>query len=236
MHSAYRVIADLARSGNVLGAMSEWRSHSSRQGYGLGKSLNVLAKSALTTVKDEPGLYALEFARTYPWIMDRPPSVTPLRVEMPSGTRLNAFLYDLMRVTLLPTLLHTEDLNSMAFSIESRVPFLDHRLVELCFSMPNEHKVHRGETKRVLRAAMRGIVPDAILDRKDKTGFITPGHIKWLRGELSFLLDGDWQELDGLVSLPALMRVLERYRQGDNTHALFVWRLAMLRQWLATSV
>ena len=56
---------------------------------------------------------------------------------------------------------------------------------------------------------MRGIVPDAILDRKDKTGFITPGHIKWLRGELSYLLDGDWQELDGLVSLPGLTRVLE---------------------------
>ncbi|MBK9184730.1 MAG: hypothetical protein IPM83_16980 [Ignavibacteria bacterium] len=119
--------------------------------------------------------------------------------EMPSGPRLNAFLYNLLRVTLLPTLLHTEDLNAMAFNIESRVPFLDHRLVQLCFSMPNEHKVHLGETKRVLRAGMRGIVPDAVLDRRDKTGFITPGHIAWLRGELSFLLEGDWKELDGYV-------------------------------------
>ncbi len=235
MHSLYRVIADLIRSGNVGEALGEWRAHTDRQRFGLGKSANVLAKSVLTVMRDEPSLYALEFARTAPWVLAQRPAETPLRVEMPSGSRLNAFLYDLIRVTLLPTLLHTEDLNSMAFSIESRVPFLDHRLVQACFAMPNEHKVHRGETKRVLRAAMRGIVPDAILDRKDKTGFITPGHIKWLRGDLAYLLEGDWRELDGIVELPRLMAVLDEYRRGNNRHALFVWRLAMLRQFLAVS-
>lgn len=232
MHSLYRVIADDLRRGNVGEALAEWNAHSARQRYGFGKKWNVLAKSVLTTMRDEPSLYQLEFERTSPWVLRTPSAATPLRVEMPTGSRLNAFLYNLMRVTLLPTLLHTEDLNSMAFSIESRVPFLDHRLVQLCFSMPNDHKVHRGETKRVLRKAMRGIVPDDVLDRKDKTGFITPGHIKWLRGELKFLLDGSWTELDGLADPSAIKKVLDRYHHGDNTHALFVWRLAMLRQFV----
>lgn len=232
MHSLYRVIADDMRRGAVGEALSEWNAHSSRQHYGMGKKWNVLAKSLLTVVRDEPSLYRLEFERTAPWVLRAPSSATSLRLEMPHGSRLNAFLYNLMRVTLLPTLLHTEDLNSMAFSIESRVPFLDHRLVQLCFSMPNEHKVYRGETKRVLRKAMRGIVPDEVLDRKDKTGFITPGHIKWLRGELKFLLEGPWTELDGLVDVSAVKQVLDRYHRGDDRHALFVWRLAMLRHFL----
>jgi asparagine synthase (glutamine-hydrolysing) len=229
MHSLYRVIADLVRTGHPVDALAEWRAHSNRQAYGTGKRMDVLAKSMLTLMRDEPALYALEFTRTYPWIMRESPVQTPLRVEMPSGSRLNAFLYNLIHVTLLPTLLHTEDLNSMAFSIESRVPFLDHRLVQFCFSLPNSHKVHRGETKRILRSAMRGIVPDAVLDRKDKTGFITPGHITWLRGALKSRLDGDWKELHDVVDRTALAQLLEAYHAGDNRHALFVWRLAMLR-------
>jgi hypothetical protein len=80
---------------------------------------------------------------------------------------------------------------------------------------------------------MRGIVPDAVLDRKDKTGFTTPGHITWLRGALSHLLDGSWEELDGLVDKGLLRNVLDAYKAGDNTNALFVWRLTMLRAWLA---
>jgi asparagine synthase (glutamine-hydrolysing) len=218
MHSLYRVIADKIRQADLGGAIREVNAHASRQGS-----------------RDEPALYAMEFSRTYPWIMAQPAASYPLHLEMPSGPRLNAFLYNLLRVTLLPTLLHTEDLNAMAFHIESRVPFLDHRLVQLCFSMPNEHKVHLGETKRVLRAGMRGIVPDAVLDRRDKTGFITPGHIAWLRGELSSLLEGDWKELDGYVVRPELMKVLAAYRKGDNRNALFVWRLAMLRAFLRTT-
>lgn len=232
MHSLYRVIADHLRTGNVADGLAEWNAHCTRQHYGFGKKMNVLAKSLLTVVRDEPSLYQLEFARTYPWVMRAPSQSMPLRLEMPSGSRLNAFLYNLMRVTLLPTLLHTEDLNSMAFGIESRVPFLDHRLVQFCFSMPNEHKVHHGETKRVLRKAMRGIVPDEVLDRRDKTGFITPGHIKWLRGDLRFLLDGEWRELDGFIDPAAVKKVLAAYHAGDDRHALFVWRLAMLRHFL----
>jgi asparagine synthase (glutamine-hydrolysing) len=71
----------------------------------------------------------------------------------------------------LPALLRYEDRNSMAHSIEARVPFLDHRLVELAFSLPPEAKVRGAETKRLLRQAMKGILPEPIRLRRDKLGF-----------------------------------------------------------------
>lgn len=235
MHSMYRVIADHARGLHMGSAIRELNAHALRQSYTSRRKADVLAKSMLAAIRDEPALYRMEFERTYPWVMRNASKDIPLQIESPKGPKLNAFLYNLIRVTLLPTLLHTEDINSMAFSLESRVPFLDHRLVQLCFNMPNEHKVFRGETKRVLRAAMRGIVPDAVLDRKDKTGFTTPGHITWLRGSLSHLLEGSWSELDGIVDQGALRKVLSEYKAGDNSNALFVWRLTMLRAWMRTA-
>lgn len=83
--------------------------------------------------------------------------------------------------TSLPMLLRYEDHNSMAHSVESRVPFLHPRLAQFILSLPEEYIIAPdGTTKAVFRAAMRGIVPDAILNRKDKVGFATPEQ-RWLR-------------------------------------------------------
>lgn len=232
MHSLYRVIAEKISSGRILEAHAELHTHAQRQSYPMKRRLNVLAKALLTAARSEQSLYEIELAHTYPWLMRQEPRSVPLTLSSISGSRLNGFLHNLLRVTLLPTLLHTEDINSMAFSIESRVPFLDHRLVDLSFRMPTEHKVYRGETKRVLRAAMRGVVPDPILDRKDKTGFITPGHIKWLRGALSYTLEGSWKGLEPYIDLRRLEALLDAYRRGDDTNALLIWRLAMLRMFM----
>lgn len=80
----------------------------------------------------------------------------------------------------LPRLLRYEDRNSMAFSVESRVPFLTPGLVSYLMSLPEHYIISpEGVTKSVFRAAMRGIVPDEILDRRDKIGFATPER-KWL--------------------------------------------------------
>lgn len=75
----------------------------------------------------------------------------------------------------LPELMRHGDRNSMRWSIESRVPFLTTEIAEFLLSLPEEYLLSpQGETKHVFRAAMRGIVPDEILDRKDKIGFRTP--------------------------------------------------------------
>lgn len=78
-----------------------------------------------------------------------------------------------MEKTSLPYQLHSEDRNSMMFSIESRLPFLDHRLVEYCMGLPAGYKVKDGVTKAVLRDAIHEL-PDEIRNRKHKMGFISP--------------------------------------------------------------
>lgn len=106
-------------------------------------------------------------------------SARGVRFEGPAGRSRGAALHDRLleslTSTVLPALLRYEDRNSMAFSIESRVPFLTTGLVDLAYSCPSTFLIDdAGETKAVFRAAMRGIVPDAILDRRDKIGFATP--------------------------------------------------------------
>ena len=82
--------------------------------------------------------------------------------------------------TNLPMLLHWEDRNSMAHSVEARVPFLDYRVVEHCLSIADSEKVGGGISKLALREAMRTKVPDSILDRRDKMGFVT-AETHWVR-------------------------------------------------------
>jgi asparagine synthase (glutamine-hydrolysing) len=70
----------------------------------------------------------------------------------------------------------------MAFSVESRTPFMDYRLIEFCLGLPEEFVYQEGERKTILRSAMRGLVPDEILDRKDKMGFVSEEE-NWIKNE-----------------------------------------------------
>jgi asparagine synthase (glutamine-hydrolysing) len=120
----------------------------------------------------------------------------------------------------------------MAFSIESRVPFLDHRLVEFAFSIPNDLKINQGVTKHILRESLRGILPDAIANRMDKKGFVTPGEVKWLRGPLKYLIeDIDYSNLY-MLDTQKVRHLIEAYKKGDNSNAKLVWRVATLSRWL----
>ncbi len=80
----------------------------------------------------------------------------------------------------LQRLLHYEDRNSMAHSVESRLPFLDNRLVEFVLGLPDEYKLSNGITKRVLRESMRNYMPEKVCNRIDKIGFATPEEV-WVR-------------------------------------------------------
>ncbi|VUT28002.1 MAG: asparagine synthetase B [Candidatus Syntrophoarchaeum sp. GoM_oil] len=89
----------------------------------------------------------------------------------------------------LPALLHYEDRNSMAFSIEARVPFLDYRLVEYVASLSLNQKLNNGMTKIVFREAMHGVIPEKIRRRRDKMGFVTPEEV-WMKTVLkSWVID-----------------------------------------------
>ena len=87
---------------------------------------------------------------------------------------------EIFHQTVLPSLLHYEDRNSMSHGIESRLPFLDHRLVEFCFSLPVHFFFDGLKRKRLLREAVKGIIPKTIYQRRDKMAFATP-QVQWMQ-------------------------------------------------------
>jgi len=109
--------------------------------------------------------------------------------EKPFGNKysLKNILYQLTHLNNLQSLLKYQDRNSMAFSVESRVPFLDYRLVEFISSLPSQFLISNGYTKRVLRDAMRGIIPGKVRKRVSKLGFATPENL-WMNGCLQPLI------------------------------------------------
>jgi asparagine synthase (glutamine-hydrolysing) len=132
--------------------------------------------------------------------------------------------------THLPGFLRYEDRNSMAFSIEARVPFLDHRLVELAFALADEETLGRGRSKRVLRAAVAPLVPETVAARRDKVGFATP-ESRWLSESLGDRLaalerePGPWLDSAGLADL----RV--RAACGSLRAARALWRALSVERW-----
>jgi asparagine synthase (glutamine-hydrolysing) len=96
----------------------------------------------------------------------------------------------------LPSLLRFGDRNAMRFSIENRVPFLTIPIAEFLLTLPEEYLISpKGETKSIFRAAMRGIVPDEILDRRDKVGFETPMD-SWISGIKRSVFDKEYLQTE----------------------------------------
>jgi asparagine synthase (glutamine-hydrolysing) len=87
---------------------------------------------------------------------------------------LNSYLLNSILYWSLPSFLHYEDRNSMAFSVENRSPYLDYRLVEFMLSLPNDFKIRKGVSKWILRESLKDILPAEIAKRKDKQGFYAP--------------------------------------------------------------
>lgn len=136
--------------------------------------------------------------------------------------------------TNLPMLLHWEDRNSMAHSIEARVPFLDHPLVEFCLSLGNEHKIVDGETKHVLRRAMKGVLPEAVRCRRDKLGFATPEEA-WFRGPLRGLVhegaESTLSRYPDLLDAGAVRAARDRMLAGTQAFDFALWRIVSLGIW-----
>jgi asparagine synthase (glutamine-hydrolysing) len=116
------------------------------------------------------------------------------RNEEGTGTALQRIQMDDILVDTLPQLLRLEDRFSMAFSLEARVPLLDHKLVEYGLSLPDHLKVNNGWSKFAVRQAMRGLMPERVRLRKSKLGFAVP-HRAWLardlRAQVTELLEDD---------------------------------------------
>jgi len=134
----------------------------------------------------------------------------------------------------LPKLLHWEDRDSMAHSIESRVPFLDYRLVEFVLGLPDEYKLSDGITKRVLRDGMSSIIPDTIRDRMDKKGFVTPEEV-WLREQQpeAFIqaLNEAIEASHGVLG-PETREELSAIISGKQAFSFLPWRWISFGAWV----
>ncbi|MEM7348575.1 MAG: asparagine synthase (glutamine-hydrolyzing), partial [Chloroflexota bacterium] len=140
-------------------------------------------------------------------------------------------LYGLLTYHLLPSLLRYEDRNSMAFSIESRVPFLDYRLVEYLFSLPANQKIQSGYSKAILRKSMVGVLPKPVQMRTSKLGYSTPEK-KWLSGGLNNwmqdLLNSDACKTRGYLDVPQIMEALDPQIGTQRELTSLTWRWANL--------
>jgi len=150
----------------------------------------------------------------------------------PAASLLSRMLYADQK-TYLVELLMKQDQMSMACSIESRVPFLDHPLVEFAARVPDRMKLRGGQGKYILKRAVEDLLPGGIIHRR-KMGFPTPVG-QWLlepesKSVFSALQDRrSW--LAGFLNLPELDRLLERHRAGREDATDRVWRLRNLQLW-----
>jgi asparagine synthase (glutamine-hydrolysing) len=149
-----------------------------------------------------------------------------------AGSLLDRLLYADIK-TYLHELLMKQDQMSMAASVESRVPFLDHKLVEFTSSLPERLKLHRWTTKYVLRQSMKGVLPEEILTRP-KMGFPVPIGA-WFRGAYAHVLDEyvlSSRAIERGIFNPETVRTLvDEHRRGATNHSERLWSLVNLEMW-----
>jgi asparagine synthase (glutamine-hydrolysing) len=160
------------------------------------------------------------------------------------GFDLNRALYSDLTQYSIPQLLRYEDKNSMRWSIESRVPFLDYRLVEYAMSLPSSYKIRKGTTKYILRKALKDLVSDRILGRRDKIGFATPDE-DWLMSPAFIELAKEilnskkfrsrkyWRQSE-------VLHLLNEHLESDSKHRTnqsdVLWRIINIELWLRTFI
>jgi asparagine synthase (glutamine-hydrolysing) len=154
-----------------------------------------------------------------------------------SGDLLHRLLYTDIK-TYLVELLMKQDQMSMATSIESRVPFLDHKLVEYAATLPDAWKLQGWTTKRVLREAMKGLLPESILNRP-KMGFPVP-FAGWTRGAWNsvardILLDRRARQR-GILEPRAVDHLLRAHADGRTEGGDRIWTLLNLELWHRTFI
>ena len=135
----------------------------------------------------------------------------------------------------LEHLLRWEDLNAMHFSIESRVPFLDYRLVEATLSTPSSQKIYKGETKHILREALKDILPEKITNRKDKKGFSNPRE-KWFKTEqfkkfIIELINSESFKNRGYFNSDIAIEQYSKHLKGEVDISKEIWKWINLEIW-----
>jgi asparagine synthase (glutamine-hydrolysing) len=147
---------------------------------------------------------------------------------------LSRRLYSETMFETIPASLRPEDRNTMSQSIESRSPFLDYRLIEYCFSLPNRFKIRNGLGKWLTREALRGILPENVRTRKDKAGFIAPAD-EWFRStnraQLAELLNSESLKSRLIFNEGRINKIFQEHLERKANHHMFLWQMINLELW-----
>ena len=140
---------------------------------------------------------------------------------------------DMMKCSMA-SLLHYEERDSMAHSIESRVPFLDYKLAESIHAMPIHYKIRNGVTKAVMRDGLKGILPDMIRNRISKLGFVTPED-KWINDNFEKFrleLQEASHRLNGLIDEKQVMEWFDNRKGKMERNNFLAWRIICAGHWM----
>jgi len=233
-HAFYRYYAYLLTSGKWQKFVNEFPAY--LQDKSLGGTLGKISKIGASFLFKESLLYKLEASSQENVLRT---SFNDFNVfnnieDLPTD-KLSNFLYNNMMSTSVQTLLHFEDRNSMASSLESRVPFLDHKLAEFLFSLPPEFKNHKNLGKYIHRRAMEGIVPEEVITRKDKIGYLAPGEHYWMKNEMKPFVSGIFSSPDfknrGIYNQKLILSKYNNMLAGKTGDEKLLWNILSLEIW-----
>ena len=153
--------------------------------------------------------------------------------KKPHAGKLEQMIYQELKLRLAELLLMRVDKITMANSLEARVPFLDHKLVEFAMTIPRSMKYRNGETKWILKEALRGVIPESVLQRKKK-GFGVPINEWMMKGLGGFVEDSLMNSSlrrRALFDYEYIKRLLDEHRTGRANYSFFLWNLLNLSLW-----
>jgi asparagine synthase (glutamine-hydrolysing) len=149
------------------------------------------------------------------------------------GDRINSILYSDLKDSLPCDMLTKVDLMSMKNSLEVRVPFLDHHLVEIAFQIHGALKLKNGKTKYILKETFKDLLPPSIY-RRPKAGFEVPIS-RWLKNELKFLLDQYLADSriknQGIFDHKIVKQLIEQHLSGKTDTSWMLWNLIVFQSW-----
>ena len=231
-----QIFPQLLRSGRWIRCASELRARMRRYGMSLRQavSLYLLAPYRIRRLENR-GLPA------YDWLDTEAVDSTRFGRGRANDwgrdhSAVNRFLYRHVRHTNLPAVLMYQDRSSMSHGIESRVPFLDHRLVEFAFRLPERFKVFWGVRKRILLETARKYLPEAIVERRDKRIFIS--HTGWMElrrrraPQLREMAASPELRNFGLLRHARVVSFVEDFLAAKHHDEMAVWRLYTLWHWI----
>jgi asparagine synthase (glutamine-hydrolysing) len=207
----------------------------SLHGYSMGYSLRKLLRGVLPNYLNQILFKITNRATTkVDWLDTSKLKVDKIQGDFDSKiTSVSELSIEQLTKTSLPKQLRWCDRDSMAHSIESRMPFLDYRIVEFLASIPESYKLNEGVTKRILRESMRSYLPEKVTNRVDKMGFVTPAEL-WVKSDpeqYKFIIRQAIKKSNGILSGTAEKRFTGMIDGTLNFDHSF-WRAIFFAEWV----